>query len=131
VQEAAEGQAVRRDMWVVKTEDDGIFAHCVVCKTEEAFVHTWQVTEWADGMMEAVPVAGTVGRLDSAPLAHNDQLVRIPPLTKPLSGRIQLHQPLSEVGTHNARPGGHGNRGAARKGHFGRVRPRRPDQLQV
>lgn len=44
-------------MWVVKTEDDGILSHCVVCKTEEAFVHNWQETEWADGMMEAVPVA--------------------------------------------------------------------------
>ena len=43
-------------MWVVKTEDDGILAHCLVCKTEEAFIHNWQNTEWADGMMEAVPV---------------------------------------------------------------------------
>jgi len=43
-------------MWVVKTEDDGILAHCLACKTEEAFVHNWQETEWADGVMEAVPV---------------------------------------------------------------------------
>lgn len=43
-------------MWVDKTENDGILAHCVVCKAEEAFVHNWQDTEWADGMMEAVTV---------------------------------------------------------------------------
>ena len=47
-------------MWVVKTGDDGIFAHCIVCKIEEAFVQNWQGTEWADGMMEPVPV--TLGR---------------------------------------------------------------------
>jgi len=53
-------------MWVVKAEDDGILAHCVVCKTEEAFVHNWQETEWAEGMMEAVPIV-----LDGAtPLTH-------------------------------------------------------------
>ena len=44
-------------LWVVKTEDDGILAHCLSCKTEETFIHNWQKTEWADGMMEAVPVA--------------------------------------------------------------------------
>src|SRR4051812_21121703 len=44
-------------MWVVKTGDDGILAHCLACKTEEAFVHNWQETEWATGMMGAVPVA--------------------------------------------------------------------------
>jgi|HubBroStandDraft_1064217.scaffolds.fasta_scaffold03924_1 hypothetical protein len=43
-------------MWVVKTEDDGIFGHCIVCKTEEVFVQNWQKTEWADGMMEPVRV---------------------------------------------------------------------------
>ena len=42
-------------MWVVKTGDDGILAHCIVCKTEETFIHNWQKTEWADGMMEPVP----------------------------------------------------------------------------
>ncbi len=50
-------------MWVDKTEDDGILAHCVVCKTEEALVHNWQETEWASGPMEAVPAAfDTEGR---------------------------------------------------------------------
>lgn len=42
-------------MWVIKTADDGILAHCIVCKTDEAFIHNWQDTEWADGMMEPVP----------------------------------------------------------------------------
>ena len=44
-------------MWVDKTDDDGILAHCVVCKTDEAFIHNWQETEWADGMMGAVAIA--------------------------------------------------------------------------
>ncbi len=43
-------------LWVVKSADEGILAHCAVCKTEEAFVHNWQKTEWAGGMMEPVPV---------------------------------------------------------------------------
>ena len=43
-------------MWVDKAKDDGILAHCLVCKTEETFVHNWQKTEWADGMMEPVRV---------------------------------------------------------------------------
>jgi hypothetical protein len=43
-------------MWVVKTEDNGILAHCIACKTEEAFIQNWQNTEWAEGMMEPVPV---------------------------------------------------------------------------
>jgi hypothetical protein len=43
-------------MWVVKTDDDGILAQCVLCKTQETFIHNWQKTEWADGMMEPVPV---------------------------------------------------------------------------
>lgn len=51
------GKACLGLLWVVKTEDDGILAHCVACKTEETFIHNWQKTEWADGMMEAVPVA--------------------------------------------------------------------------
>lgn len=43
-------------MWVVKTADDAILAHCLVCKTDEVFIHNWQKTEWADGMMKPVPV---------------------------------------------------------------------------
>jgi len=43
-------------MWVSKTKNDSILARCMVCKTDEASVHNWQHTEWADGMMEPVPV---------------------------------------------------------------------------
>ena len=50
------GKACLALMWVVKTDDDGILAHCMACKTEEAFIHNWQKTEWAEGMMEPVPV---------------------------------------------------------------------------
>jgi hypothetical protein len=42
-------------MWVVKTDDDGIFAHCLICNTPEAVIHNWQETEWANGM-ESVSV---------------------------------------------------------------------------
>lgn len=52
-------------MWVVKTEDDGILVHCVACGDEEAYVHNWQKTEWAAGMMEPVPVM-----LDEARTTH-------------------------------------------------------------
>ena len=52
-------------MWVVKTPDDGILAHCIVCRSEEVFIHNWQETEWADGMMEPVPVM-----LDEARTTH-------------------------------------------------------------
>ena len=52
-------------MWVVKTADDGILAHCMACRTEEAYVHNWQETEWADGTMEPVPVM-----LEDAPTTH-------------------------------------------------------------
>jgi hypothetical protein len=43
-------------MWVVKTDDDGIFTHCLICNTPECFIHNWQETEWANGMMESVSV---------------------------------------------------------------------------
>ena len=45
-------------MWVIKTDDDAIccLAHCLLCKTDEAVIHNWQETEWAEGMMEAVPM---------------------------------------------------------------------------
>jgi RNA polymerase sigma-70 factor, ECF subfamily len=50
------GKACPGLMWVVKTDDDAILAHCMACKTDEAVVHNWQQTEWAEGMMEPVPV---------------------------------------------------------------------------
>jgi hypothetical protein len=49
------GKACLGLMWVVKTLDDGILGHCVVCRTDEAFIHNWQRTEWAQGMMQPVP----------------------------------------------------------------------------
>ena len=29
----------------------------LVCKTEETVIHNWRKTEWADGMMDAVPTS--------------------------------------------------------------------------
>ena len=43
------GKLCRGLMWVVKTAEDEILAHCLVCKTDEALIHNWQTTEWADG----------------------------------------------------------------------------------
>lgn len=42
-------------VWVHKNEDDAISAFCLVCKTDEAIIHNWQGTMWAEGMMEPVP----------------------------------------------------------------------------
>jgi hypothetical protein len=44
-------------MWVVKMDDDAILARCLPCKIDEALIHNWHETEWAEGMMEAVPVS--------------------------------------------------------------------------
>lgn len=43
-------------LWVLKTVDDHIVAHCLICKHVEVSIHNWQHTEWADGIMEPVPV---------------------------------------------------------------------------
>lgn len=51
------GKACLGLMWVVKTDDDRILAHCVVCRSEETLIGNWQKTEWAEGMMPAVPVS--------------------------------------------------------------------------
>lgn len=51
------GRACVGLMWVVKTDDDAIVAHCMLCRNEEAFIHNWQETEWANGMMAPAPVA--------------------------------------------------------------------------
>jgi hypothetical protein len=48
-------------LWVLKTEEDAILAFCRSCGCDEAVVHNWQGTSWADGMMppiRTVPVAG-------------------------------------------------------------------------
>jgi hypothetical protein len=52
------GKACLGLMWVIKTDDDAIccLAHCLLCKTDEAVIHNWHETEWAEGMMEPVAV---------------------------------------------------------------------------
>ena len=42
-------------LWVAKTKENAIHAFCLVCKNDDTFVHHWEETEWADGMMEPVP----------------------------------------------------------------------------
>ena len=42
-------------LWVIKTQQDEIVAHCVIYKGNEVLIHNWQETEWAEGMMKAVP----------------------------------------------------------------------------
>jgi hypothetical protein len=49
------GRACPGLMWVVKTADDCVLAHCLVCREEEALVHNWQETDWANGAMDPVP----------------------------------------------------------------------------
>ena len=39
-------------MWVAKTAEDDIHAFCLCCHTDEAMIHNWQETEWAEGPME-------------------------------------------------------------------------------
>lgn len=36
-------------------EHDSIIAHCPACGFDEAVIHDWQDTLWADGMMEPLP----------------------------------------------------------------------------
>jgi hypothetical protein len=43
-------------MWVVKTREQAIHAFCMICKNDEAMIHNWEETEWAQGMMEPVPM---------------------------------------------------------------------------
>jgi hypothetical protein len=50
------GRACVGLMWVVKTADDAIVAQCARCRNQEAFIHNWQTTEWAAGMMDPVPI---------------------------------------------------------------------------
>lgn len=41
-------------MWVVKTENNAIYAYCPVCKQDELMISGWEDTLWAEGMMEPV-----------------------------------------------------------------------------
>jgi hypothetical protein len=54
------GKACPGLLWVAKTTDDAIHAYCIVCGTDEAIVHNWQETEWADGPMEGVNMDAVV-----------------------------------------------------------------------
>ena len=42
-------------MWVFKDQRDSIIAHCPACEFDEAVIHDWQDTLWADGMMDPMP----------------------------------------------------------------------------
>ena len=42
-------------LWVLKTEEDAIVAVCSGCGVNEAMVHNWQGTPWAEGVMAPVP----------------------------------------------------------------------------
>ena len=50
-------------MWVLKTTDDGILAYCVICRSDETYIHNWQETEWARGMMAPVPMEASASPL--------------------------------------------------------------------
>jgi hypothetical protein len=41
-------------MWVRKEADDSIVAFCIVCRTDQVLIHSWQETLWANGMMDPV-----------------------------------------------------------------------------
>jgi hypothetical protein len=45
-------------LWVEKLADgtEAIYAHCIVCRSEELYISGWQETEWADGPMKPAPV---------------------------------------------------------------------------
>lgn len=62
-------------MWVVKTKSGAINALCRICMTDEAMIHNWQETQWAEGMMEAVP-SGLVVPNDDGEAAAPDATPR-------------------------------------------------------
>lgn len=62
------GRACIGLMWVVKTEEDAILARCLLCRNEEAFIHNWQETEWANGMMD--PVSSVPIELEPGQTTH-------------------------------------------------------------
>jgi hypothetical protein len=43
-------------VWVAKTPEDAIHAYCLVCRNDEAMIHNWQTTDWADGPMEPAKI---------------------------------------------------------------------------
>ncbi|HEY3451071.1 MAG TPA: hypothetical protein VGK67_32235 [Myxococcales bacterium] len=45
-------------LWVTRLHDKTIHAGCMMCRQDEIHISNWQETEWADGPMEPVSVAG-------------------------------------------------------------------------
>jgi hypothetical protein len=56
-------------LWVTKNASDGIEASCAVCDNQEIVINNWQETQWAEGMMEPLP-------LDSTPSSGPESLTR-------------------------------------------------------
>jgi hypothetical protein len=50
------GRACAGLLWVTKTDADAIVATCPRCRKDEAIIHNWQETAWANGMMKALSV---------------------------------------------------------------------------
>jgi len=43
---------------VLKQVDDAILAFCTVCTADEFLIYDWEATDWAEGPMEPVDIAG-------------------------------------------------------------------------
>lgn len=43
-------------LWVVKTKTGSIHAFCAVCRSDEFLIQNWEQTDWAEGVMEPVPM---------------------------------------------------------------------------
>jgi len=57
-------------MWVVKEADQRIFAFCMACRKDEMSISGWQDTQWAEGMMEPVPVNPEEALDETPPTRH-------------------------------------------------------------
>jgi hypothetical protein len=60
-------------MWVAKVEGDEIRAFCRVCGSDETAIHNWHETEWANGVMEAVPIDSGSPDSDCDPTLPGDE----------------------------------------------------------
>lgn len=43
-------------IWVVRTVEDTLHAFCPLCRKDEAVIHNWQDTRWANGPMDPIAV---------------------------------------------------------------------------
>jgi hypothetical protein len=57
-------------LWVSKNAMDAIEATCAVCDNPEIVIHNWHETQWAEGMMEPLP-------LDPTPTPGATELPRV------------------------------------------------------